>query len=316
MFNAPFASYDYAHNLYADGVMQISARDDNGMLAKGIFDLESFVDAGLDSEELANDLKASVLKVFTEELMKNTLSSSSDDEQNQTYVLQALETFKFFGILGYKLKNMCRQHFAPRAGVVVDNFIQYENCRRLVEDCGLLTREEVAALMETMTKDNPQSPLSLAFNSALEENQQIDLSIESSAFFSSLDHVLVTGKTKFPLFNGSAFRHPGVARKSGSCLCSDYYKKDRWFSDFVESMNHALGVDGHRQMLLSGCPNGSSMLASLLTTKDQLFETHYEEIAASINSGLCLSLLHLRNCPIAFTGKLKFTDSTPAPKAK
>jgi hypothetical protein len=81
VFNAPFTSYDYAHNLYADGVMQISSRDEHGMLVKGIFDLESFVNAGLDSGDLGVDLNASFLKVFSEDMMEKVLLAS-DDEQN------------------------------------------------------------------------------------------------------------------------------------------------------------------------------------------------------------------------------------------
>jgi hypothetical protein len=61
-------------------------------------------------------------------------------------------------------------------------------------------------------------------------------------------------------------------------------------------------------MLLSGCMNGASMLSSLLVTKSTIFRFLFDDIASHFNSGHCLSLLHLRNCPIAFTGKLQFFD--------
>jgi hypothetical protein len=74
----------------------------------------------------------------------------------------------------------------------------------------------------------------------------------------------------------------------------------------VEASNHAIGADTHRKMLLSGCMNGAAMLSSLLLTKSPVFNHIFEDIASHFNSGHCLSLLHMRNCPIAFTGKLQF----------
>ena len=50
------------------------------------------------------------------------------------------------------------------------------------------------------------------------------------------------------------------------------------------------------------------MLSSLLVTKSTIFRFLFDDIASHFNSGHCLSLLHLRNCPIAFTGKLQFDE--------
>lgn len=57
--------------------------------------------------------------------------------------------------------------------------------------------------------------------------------------------------------------------------------------------------------------NGASFFGSLLTTKDPLFTTRYEDIASHFNSGLTLSMVHMRNCPVAMVGTLKFVDFTP-----
>jgi hypothetical protein len=111
------------------------------------------------------------------------------------------------------------------------------------------------------------------------------------------------------MLNGSAYRHPGVPQKT--TLCSDYFKRDRKFSDLVESSNHAIGADTHRKLLVSGCMNGASMLTSLLHSEDPLLCRMYEDIASHLCSGLTLSLLHLRNSPIAFTGSLEYFDLNP-----
>lgn len=54
--------------------------------------------------------------------------------------------------------------------------------------------------------------------------------------------------------------------------------------------------------------NGASFFGSLLTTKDVLFSSRYEDIASHFNSGLSLSLLHMRNCPVAFAGTLEYIN--------
>jgi len=50
---------------------------------------------------------------------------------------------KEFGVLGHFLKSMCQQHFKPRFGVMIDNFVQIFNSRRLVSADGLLSIETV-----------------------------------------------------------------------------------------------------------------------------------------------------------------------------
>lgn len=97
---------------------------------------------------------------------------------------------------------------------------------------------------------NPNTPLAAAIKAAVNENKLIDEAIEDGAELSDIDHINGSQVTKFPLLNGSAFRNPGVAQKTGASLCTDYHIKDRHFTDMVEASNHALRVDNHRKMLL------------------------------------------------------------------
>lgn len=153
--------------------------------------------------------------------------------------------------------------------------------------------------------------LAAAIKAAKEENKEIDSAIEDGAQFSNLECNKGGHQSKFPMLRGSPYRSPGVAHKRGSSMCSDYYIKDRVTSDASESCNHALGVGSHRRMLEGGIMNGSSFFGSLLITKDQLLQEKYEDLAAHFNSGLNLSLIHMRDCPVAFTGTLQYNDVTP-----
>jgi len=95
-----------------------------------------------------------------------------------------------------------------------------------------------------------------------------------------------------------------VAQKPGTTLCTDYYTKDRRNGDLAESISHSLGADTHRLVLLQGCMNTGSLFTSFLMSPSKMLQTHFEVIAASFNLGLCLSLRHLRNIPIACAGTL------------
>ena len=55
----------------------------------------------------------------------------------------ALIILKEFAVLGHFLKCMCQQHFKPRFGVMIDNFVQIYNSRRLVSDDTLLSKNDV-----------------------------------------------------------------------------------------------------------------------------------------------------------------------------
>ena len=106
--------------------------------------------------------------------------------------------------------------------------------------------------------------------------------------------------------NGAVYKCPAVAQKPGASECTDYHIKDRKNGELTESINHSLGADSHRAVLLSGCMNPASLFSSMLLSNSKLLESHYNVIAASINLGLCLSLTHMRNIPIAFKGTLEF----------
>ena len=96
--------------------------------------------------------------------------------------------------------------------------------------------------------------------------------------------------------------------KPGASQCSDYYIKDRKNGELVESINHSLGADSHRLVLLSGSMNPSSLFASMLLSHSSMLGTHYHKIAAAFNLGLGLSLTHMFNISVAFKGTLEFQD--------
>lgn len=310
VFKPPYPNYELCHNLYADGVMLIASKKDD-QLFYGLGTLEAFINSKLDENEtLGENLGSSITNVFTDALLKSTIYSDQNANQDM-FKEMALDVFKSYTVLGFLLQSMCQQHFKPRCGVVIDNFIQYKNCRRLVEGNPFLTRANLDELIKKLPSNNGKSVMEVAIDAATEENNMIDHNQQYAREVSDIDQIANDPISKFPNLNGSAYRHPGAKRKKGSSLCSDYFKKDRWFSDIVESLNHALGVDSHRLMILSGCPNGAALLASLMVKKDMLFQKKYSEIASAINSGLCLSLLHFRNIPVAFAGSLEYTDLTP-----
>ena len=78
--------------------------------------------------------------------------------------------------------------------------------------------------------------------------------------------------------------------------------------DLVESSNHSIGADTHRLVLLQGCVNSTSMLASMSLSMCKMFPEMYEVVASLLNSELGLSCTHLNDIPVAFTGKLQFQD--------
>jgi hypothetical protein len=178
----------------------------------------------------------------------------------------------------------------------------------LSDELRVPTRDELFSLLEQAIVD-PNSAYATALNNAVRENDEIDSAVKRvKQTESDIDHITAEKTEKFPMLNGSAYRHPGVPQKAGSTLCSDYHVKDRKFSDLIETSNHSIGADTHRKMLLFGCLNGSSMLSSLLLKPHHLLRQKYEEVAAHFGSGLTLSLLHLRNCTIAITGTLDLID--------
>ena len=69
-------------------------------------------------------------------------------------------------------------------------------------------------------------------------------------------------------------------------------------------------------MLLQGSMNGASFFGSLLSTQDQLFASKYEDIASHFNSGLALSVIHMRDCAVAFPGSLEYVESAPKEEEK
>lgn len=65
---------------------------------------------------------------------------------------RSLTIVKRFGVLCHYLKNLCQQHFKPRFGVMVDNFIQIVNSRRLVTHDKLLSRVDLSQVLIEVAK--------------------------------------------------------------------------------------------------------------------------------------------------------------------
>ena len=78
--------------------------------------------------------------------------------------------------------------------------------------------------------------------------------------------------------------------------------------DLAESSNHSIGADSHRSVLLSGCVNSASMLASMSLSTCPKFNELYEVVATLINSEIGLSATHLNEIPVAFAGSLEFQN--------
>jgi hypothetical protein len=96
--------------------------------------------------------------------------------------------------------------------------------------------------------------------------------------------------------------------KPGASQCTDYYIKDRKNGELGESINHSLGADSHRLVLISGIMNASSLFASMLLSHSSMLNERYHDIAAAFNLGLGLSLTHMFNISVAFKGTLEFQD--------
>jgi hypothetical protein len=275
----------------------------------GILDLAAFFNASYDDADgwMKAMLQTSVLNIFSDTLFNSTVGRQDSD----VLIRNLTKTFKQVAIIAHCTKALCQQHFKLRFGAIMDNFLALHSCRRLVEftdDFQIPKRQSLFDALAKLAKNDQDVSnflLQAGLEAAIAENDSIDEAKKKATSESDVDHQLPDQKSeKFPMLNGFPYRHPGVPQRSGATLCTDYHVKDRAQGDIVESSNHAIGADTHRKMLLSGCQNGASLFGSLLITRDALLGLKYEEIASHFRSGLTLSLQHLRNCPIAFHGRL------------
>jgi hypothetical protein len=159
--------YHLAHHLYADGPIII--RSDR---FKGIQDVEAFFEASINktpNSALNEVLLPSLLNMFTREMISsNIYKDGSIDVMNAN---KSFNSIKFLLLIAHYTKTTCQQHFKTRFGAaVVDNFIQLESCRRLVEEPKMLTRDIMLAAMEKLCKEGDDS-FSLAYNAAKVENE-------------------------------------------------------------------------------------------------------------------------------------------------
>ena len=121
-----------ANHLYADGPMKVSHE-----ACEGITDLKWFLNAPLSDANMRSLLEKTLLSIFSADLVHSFLADKTEDGQNAQRL--ALSMLKEFAVLGHYLRSMCQQHFKPRFGVMIDNFIQIINSRRIVSDATLLS---------------------------------------------------------------------------------------------------------------------------------------------------------------------------------
>ena len=140
-----------------------------------------------------------------------------DGEENSLNRGQFQRSFKQLALIGHHTKTFCLQHFNRRYGVIMDNFIQLHNCRRVVEftdSFRIPERESLLAALDELVKGDKLADhlvLALGMEAATEENRQVDESIKKRVLVSDINHLLPNQKVeKFKMLNGYPYRHPGV----------------------------------------------------------------------------------------------------------
>ena len=88
-------------------------------------------------------------------------------------------------------------------------------------------------------------------------------------------------------------------------MCKEQTTKERRPCDNAESFNVAAGLDTHAKQLVSGMPHASAFFATFLLHHESLMYSKYQQVASLCAGELGISLLHLRNAPVAFTGNLR-----------
>ena len=101
--------------------------------------------------------------------------STIAEADSKTLLQRSLTIVKRFGVLCHYLKNLCQQHFKPRFGVMVDNFVQIVNSRRLVTHDKLLSRGNLNNELIALSKASAfQSSITLDIKAALKDNVEIE----------------------------------------------------------------------------------------------------------------------------------------------
>ena len=219
-----------AHHLYADGVLQVSFER-----STGIEDFKAFFLA-TDSEQLMPPLfEATLLNIFSKQFVQQFFYDNTDAAEHLRR--KGLKLMQDFGTLAHHLKSMCQQHFKPTFGVMIDNFVQLKNSRRMVTHARLKFRVEVQQELMELAAEGPTTLLAAGINAAISDNADIESHVS--------DDYDSDGK-KFRYLNGALYNNPAVAQKVGACQCTDFTVKDRKNGDLYESSNHALGADSHR----------------------------------------------------------------------
>lgn len=112
----------------------------------------------------------------------------------------------------------------------------------------------------------------------------------------------------FDVFYGREFTHIKSSQKSGVTMCPEHFVKDRKSSDMPESYNLAIGAHNELKMLVGGITCASAFFATFLAARPKLLEAHYERVASLIQQRCGLSLLHMRDVGVSYTGSLKFVS--------
>ena len=163
-------------------------------------------------------------------------------DQNNVKMRSVLPIFKEFALMGHFLKQMCQQHFQPRFGATVDNFLQIKNSRRVIPLGRVIERSAKDKVLWKLVQSNKGTNLEVTISAAILDNSNID------QFYTQKEsqELCLIDRKYFPCLNGAAFKSPAVAPKPGASSCTDYHIKDRKNGDLNESSNLSLGVETHR----------------------------------------------------------------------
>jgi hypothetical protein len=156
-----------ANHLYAHGPLVFSEESH-----KGITDLKAFLLANVNDERTYKLLWTTLLNIFSVGYISKTIDMSTNE---QSLLQNALAIVKRFGVLCHYLKNMCQQHFKPRFGVMIDNFIQIVNSRRLVTHDKLLSRVDISQVLNEVAKASAftQPSIKQDIEAATKDNEAI-----------------------------------------------------------------------------------------------------------------------------------------------
>jgi hypothetical protein len=91
-------------------------------------------------------------------------------------------------------------------------------------------------------------------------------------------------------------------------MCTENYVKDRRSSDQVEGYNLAIGATDELKMLIGGVTSSSAFFSTLIASRPKFLEDHYENVASLIQQRCGISLLHMRNVAVGFSGTVEFRD--------